>query len=142
MPPDKITMGLETCFMSQSRTSRSIHTVSTKAGCECVAHILQTPDQDGQLFCPWTGLGRMISSPETLYWKSQHICGRTRWACRTELHKLAFSAASLARSSAWLLVVASFWSSSCISCNWVPCLVSSVAILTRSSAIFSKSASD
>ena len=49
----------------------------------------------------------------------------------------AFSSAAVARSSAWLVVVASRWSSSCISCSWFACLVSSVAILTRSSSMLS-----
>ena len=49
----------------------------------------------------------------------------------------AFSSATFARSSAWLVVVASLWSSTCTSCSWVACLVSSVAILTRSSSMLS-----
>ena len=49
----------------------------------------------------------------------------------------AFSSATFARPSAWVVVVAILWSSSCISCSWFPCLVSSVAILTRSSSMLS-----
>ena len=43
---------------------------------------------------------------------------------------LLLLSATVARSLAWLVVVASRWSSSCITCSWFACLVSSVANLT------------